>query len=405
VPPAPKLTVTRRLQQAAQEAAEATRARFAAVITHGLDDTPRRVVCAATDAAGIAATHQALRRSVLGSASTVDSDRPEAAAQHLPPLAAGSVRSRTSTTSLALNIETEDGSYGSIVVLDPVAGEFTVQDNVLVATVAEAVAAGLERATAMEEMQRRVDWLDASAVVNRQLLQSSSSVMVLVQEIADHVLKLCDGRSLTITVVSPDDPALLEVRVAAGVGAARLLGRTLPKMGSLAGSAMDDNRGQLDAAGDLYSPQVFAPSSAISPPVMAVPIHSAGGQPRGAIVVHRRPDQPPFDATDLSMAEDFARQTSLALELAEKRTVHDQLQERRKHDESAHTLHDGLLQRLFSIGMTVQSAEADLRQGEESPSVRQAESHLAQVVEDLNETIRQLRASLRTPSSPDDPGA
>lgn len=397
--PVPKLTVVRRLQQAAQEAAEATHASWAAVITYGLDDTPRRVVCAATDPEGIAATYEALRYG--GLPNTSDGDASPVLLRPVAPVEAGSVRSRTNAAALALTITTEDGTYGSIIVLGPVAGEFTPRDRLLVASVAETVAAGLERATAIEEMQRRVDWLDASAVVSRQLLQSSSSVMVVIQEIADHVLRLSEGRSLTIAVASPDDPALLEVRVAAGAGAARLVGRTLAKRSSVAGSAMDHNRGQLDPAEDLHSLQVPASSSVVEPPVMAVPIHSGGGAPRGAIVVHRRPGQRPFDATDLSMAEDFARQTSLALELAEKRTVHEQLQERRKQDQSAHTLHDGLLQRLFSIGLTVQSAEADLRRGEESPSVRQAEARLAQAVDDLDETIREVRASLQAPSPPD----
>jgi len=248
-----------------------------------------------------------------------------------------------------------------------------------------------------EEIRRRVDWLDASAAISRELLRSSSSVMVVVQEIANHVLRLSNGRSLTIAVAFPDDPALLEVRVAAGVGSAVLVGRTLPRGPSVAGSAMAANRGHLENTGNLHSLQLPAGSSSASRPVMAVPIPSGGGHPRGAIVVHRRPDQPPFDATDLSMAEDFAWQTSLALELAEERVVHDRQQEKREHDEAAHALHSNLLQRLFFIGMTVQSAEADLRRGEDSPSVRQAEAHLARAVDDLNDTIREGRASLRPP--------
>ena len=245
------------------------------------------------------------------------------------------------------------------------------------------------------EIQRRVDWLDASAVVDQQLLHPSGSVMVLVQEIADHVLRLSDARSLTIAVASPDDPALLEVRVAAGTGASALLGRTVPRTGSLAGSAMDADRGQIASTADLHARPEPTGSSALSWPVMAVPIHS-GGRSRGAIVVHRRPDQPSFDITDLSMAEDFARQTSLALELAEERTVHDRQQRRREHDTVAESLHGSLLQRLFSIGMTIQSAEAELRRSEDTPEVRRARAHLSRAVDDLNDAIREGRASLQS---------
>ena len=390
-----KLTVAGRLQQAAQQAAEATHARYAAVITDGLDDMPRRVVCAATDAEGIAATRHALGRSGLLDTAAGD---PSTGAQ-LPDQQGGTIKLRASTrTRLALTIQTEDGTYGTLVVLDPLDGEFTAQDRLLVAGLAEVVAAGLERATAMEEVQRRVDWLDASAVVSQQLLTSSSSVIRIAQEIADHMLRLSDGRSLTIAVAFPDDPALLEIRVAAGVGSAALVGRTLPRASSLAGSVMDANRGRLDSSADTHPLPVPSGASAISRPVMAVPIHSGGGEPRGAIVVHRRPDQPAFDATDLSMAEDFARQTSLALELAEKRAVHDR-QQRRHDDTAAQALHDGLLQRLFSIGMTVQSAETTLRRADDSPNVHEAETLLARAVDDLNDAIREVRSSLQSPTT------
>lgn len=258
-------------------------------------------------------------------------------------------------------------------------------------------AASWEPATVMEEMRRRVDWWDAYAAVAQQVLMSASTVVEVVQQIADQVLRLSDGHSLTVTIESPDDPTQLEVRVAAGAGAGSLRGSTLPRSSSVAGSVMDANRGR------LHSGTADLPTLGVGPmavgPVLAAPIHSGGGHPRGAVVVHRRPDQPSFDATDLSVVESFARQTSLALELAEKRALHDQRQERARQDEAVDLLHDNLLQQLFSIGMTVQSAEADLRAGEASPSVRQAETHLTQAVDALNTTIQQLRATLH-PSGP-----
>jgi hypothetical protein len=240
-----------------------------------------------------------------------------------------------------------------------------------------------------------VAWWDASALISRELLQPASSLMVVVQGIADHVLRFSDGQSLTIMVASPDDPELLEVRVAAGVDAAALVGRTLRRTGSAAGSAMDLDQGQVGTTADLESFEGPAGSSRISRSVMAVPIHGGGTHPRGAVVVNGRPDQVPFDATDLSMAEDFARQTSLALELAESRSSQDWRQEKRESNLAAHALYDRLLQRLFSIGMTVQSAEASLR-AEKSPAVAWARAQLVRAVDDLDASIRKVRASLQS---------
>jgi len=397
----PGLSVAGRLQDAAQAAAEATRARYAAVITYGLDHAPSGVVCGANTPDAIAATYEALQRHHILDSPPQPGAEPQDAARSRDQHQPDPFRSSVTAGSLVLPIETEEGTYGLIVVLDPLQGEFTTRHRSLVASVAERVASGLEQATAVEEMQRRVNWLDASALISRQLLDSSWGLMRVVQDIGDHVLRLSGARGLTIAVRSPDDPALLEVRVAAGVGAAGLLGRTHPEVSSVAGVAMEQDQGLLTPTTDLaYLGAPTGPSSSVAP-VLAVPIHGGDGRPRGAIVAHRRADQPPFDLTDLSMAEDFARQTSLALQLGEKRAVQERLEERRKHDQSVDELHDDAIQRLFSVGLAIHQAEADLRSGTPSPAVDRAQSHLTRAVDDLNETIRQVRVALH-PATGDD---
>ncbi len=295
---------------------------------------------------------------------------------------------------MALLIETEDGSYGTLVVMDPTGAEFTLQHRSLVHSLATSVAAGLERATAAEEMQRHVDWLDASAKVSQHVLRSSSGVMVTVQEIGGHVVRRSDAHSLTIVVTSPDDPDMLEVRVVAGAGASQLLGHLYPKATSLAGEVMRRERPQLNPDNRLFAYDVPGEGAV---PLLAVPVQGADGLARGAMIVHRRAGQPPFDRTDLSMAEDFARQTSLALELAESRLVHEKLEHRRKHDRSMRTSNDDLVQSLFAIGMMIQRAQVDLRGGDRVTAIHRADSRLSRAVDDLNEAIETLRTALEAP--------
>ncbi|GAA1427340.1 hypothetical protein GCM10009616_04270 [Microlunatus lacustris] len=164
------------------------------------------------------------------------------------------------------------------------------------------------------EVNQRGAWRDASALVSRELLRSSS-LMGVAQDIADHVLQFSDGCSVAILVLSPDDPALFEVRIAAGEGAAEFVDRTLRRRGSLAGRAVDHDCGELGTTADGEAWGTGAASAAGRRPVMAVPIHS-GGRPCGAIVVHRDPGRPASSTTVETMVEEFARQTSLALELA-----------------------------------------------------------------------------------------
>lgn len=204
------------------------------------------------------------------------------------------VRTRAATRSMALLIETEDGSYGTLVVMDPTGAEFTLQHRSLIHSLATSVAAGLERATAAEEMQRHVDWLDASAKVSQHVLRSSSGVMVTVQEIGGHVVRRSDAHSLTIVVTSPDDPDMLEVRVVAGAGASQLLGHLYPKATSLAGEVMRRERPQLNPDNRLFAYDVPGEGAV---PLLAVPVQGADGLARGAMIVHRRAGQPPFDRT------------------------------------------------------------------------------------------------------------
>ena len=387
-----ELRVAGRLQEAARMAAEAAGARWAAIITGGHDGAPTRVICASTDPDVVADTYEALRSHRHLDSSPLSGRAPVGTLRASDLSRSGTVQTHLGTRSIALPIETEDGAYGTLVVMGPTRGDFTAEHRALVASVAESVAGGLERATAVEEMQRHVDWLDASARVSRQLLRSSSSVMVTVQEIGAHVLRLSDARSLTIAVISPDDPAMLEVRVAAGAGISA--GRTYPRTGSLAGAVMDRGRGELNPANELYSHDVPTGPDRRTVPVVAVPIHGVDAGPRGAMVVHRRAEQPPFDRTDLNMAEDFARQTSLALELAEKRLTHEKSERRKKYERSIQARNDELLQDLFSIGMTIQQAQVGLRTGDPTTAASRADPHLDRAVDDLNEIIRQLRTAL-----------
>ena len=80
-------------------------------------------------------------------------------------------------------------------------------------------------------------------------------------------------------------------------------------------------------------------------------------------------------ADQLSISEDFARQTSLALELAEGWTG----RHRRERETAVPAPRDEMLQRLFLIGMTVR--KSILRQGPMSAPIRRTGDHLTRAVE------------------------
>jgi signal transduction histidine kinase len=106
----------------------------------------------------------------------------------------------------------------------------------------------------------------------------------------------------------------------------------------------------------------------------------------GAIVVVRT-DAVPFSATDLEMAEDFANQAALALELAEARQDRHRLAVLEDRARIARDLHDHVVQKLFAVGLTLQGTAKSLP----DPVLRE---RLTGTVAELDDTIRSIRTAI-----------
>jgi signal transduction histidine kinase len=120
--------------------------------------------------------------------------------------------------------------------------------------------------------------------------------------------------------------------------------------------------------------------------VMAVPLIGESGA-RGALIAGRIGRYTTFTAADLDMAETFAGQATIALELADARAAQQQLAALEDRDRIARDLHDHVIQRLFAVGLSLQGMAA---KANESAS----RARLAQAVEELDETISQIRTTI-----------
>lgn len=236
-------------------------------------------------------------------------------------------------------------------------------------------------------------WLAASVGIGQQVLDPSQGVRSVVQDILDHVLQL--SRAQTVTFIGPsqvgDDE--FEVRVAAGLGAESLLRRHYLKRDTLEGRAMQENCGLLATAPHSSSHHQHADAGQPVGPLLAVPFTSPGDE-EGALVASRAADQPGFDDTELAMTEDFARHASVILQLTEAQATRDLLRHRERHDGQTRQLHDDLIQDLFSLGITLQSLDADST----ISSTQRAVLHGA--TQQIDAAIARLRASLTTAAGP-----
>jgi signal transduction histidine kinase len=107
----------------------------------------------------------------------------------------------------------------------------------------------------------------------------------------------------------------------------------------------------------------------------------------GALVVMRGPEGPPFRPDELPLVVYFAEQATLAADVAEKTRVQRQLDVLADRDRIARDLHDHVIQRLFAIGMSLQSTLR--RTGE--PGVQQRLQH---AVDELDQTVRVIRTAI-----------
>jgi two-component system sensor histidine kinase DevS len=257
---------------------------------------------------------------------------------------------------------------------------FSADDAELVGEFAKMAARSVESAQQGQESRQQVRWLNGLTLITRALLEAGADEMSVWQEIADRVQQLARARTVTISTVSEEDRDLLEVRVAAGVGAEQLPGLVYPAEGSLAARAMSTGTWQVGRGEQNLTvhTRVGLPIG----PSLAIPLSDDDG-PRGAVVLSRHRGQAPFDPTDVVMAHDFANQAMLAVELAETRAAEQSLADRTALEEVTGTFQDRTIQRLFAASLTV---EAALERRPE-PWLAGLHAELSAIIDDARSTL------------------
>ena len=292
------------------------------------------------------------------------------------------------TTFLGVPIRSRDEVFGNLYLADRADGEpFTGQDEESVLALAATAGIAIENARLYEESRRRQEWLRASGEVSRQLLDPEADYSETLHEIATSVKRLASADVVTLVRPTNDHPVQLEVTVATGAAERELIGIRYPTDNSIAWRAMQDGQGVRVAFVDQH-PDVYLHLRPYVPvsQAMALPLLGETG-PRGAIVAGRLIPHAPFTASDLDMAETFAGQAAIALELSDARADQQRLGVLEDRDRIARDLHDHVIQRLFAAGLSLQSIAATI--GDDAVKAR-----LGRTVEELDETIRQIRTRI-----------
>lgn len=285
---------------------------------------------------------------------------------------------------------------------------FTASDERTVMALAAAAAVAIENARLYESSRRRQAWLEGVAEAANAVL-SGADVDEVLPTIARRlrgllladaavVLQPAPGGAFTIDVVdvAPEGSHLRSSESRWSVHrsrrrqqrstsfdglAASWLGRGLPSHGVI-DQALSTGQVAL-AAGctfDVDGPRAFGP-------VLAAPMVSDEGVLAMVLLLWDQDAAlPGREAVDL--AGTFASQVALTLVLARARQAHEQLVVWQDRDRIARDLHDLVIQRLFATGMLLQGTA---RLAELEPVVEQ---RLNKAVDELDETIREIRQTI-----------
>jgi signal transduction histidine kinase len=293
-------------------------------------------------------------------------------------------------TFLGVPVRLRDEVFGNLYLTEKRGGgRFTADDEVVVQALAAAAGVAIENARLFQQTRRRQRWLEASAEITTALLSGADPEQVLPQ-IAARAGELAGADS---TVIALPDPAAagdrLVVTVAVGDRADELRGTVLPVDGDSAPSRVFRS-GTVESTPDINDGPAPAPAFPLAPthgPALFVPL-GGGGTVLGTLIAFNRLGGPEFTAEAAAVTAAFAGQAALALQLAQAQRAQRQLAVYADRDRIARDLHDHVIQRLFATGMLLESG---VRQAAAVPAL-QKKLHAA--VDDLDHTIKEIRASI-----------
>jgi signal transduction histidine kinase len=289
------------------------------------------------------------------------------------------------TSFLGVPVRVRDKVFGNLYLTEKQgADEFTEIDEELIGALAVAAGIAIENARLYDEGQRREQLLGVIAEINRDLL-AGRAVEGALDDIATRATEIAAADSVGILIAESDDT--LRVAAAHGDNAAQVRGSTLPVAGTAAGDAFATRQvQQVDDAGSDPRVHVDALESSSPGEVVYVPLIGQD-QCLGVVRVSRHKGTPFFDEREIRVIETFAHQAALAIELARSRDDRDLLGRLEDRERIARNLHDTVIQRLFAVGMMLQAIAPSATR--ESDKAR-----LVQAVDEIDETIREIRTSI-----------
>ncbi len=269
---------------------------------------------------------------------------------------------------LGVPVRTHGTVFGNLYLTDKRHGEFDADDEALAIGLAAAVGISVEHAGLYEQAKRRERSAAAHAEITTLLLSGAEPEHVL--ELAAERAADLIGADLGLIALEHDGRLLVEVSWGSGSAPPPVLAEDL----ALSGGLVTPTRLTAEVTRALW-PEVGVGQA------LAVPLGA------GVLVAARHSADHLFGDEELDALASFARQATVALELAQHRRAAERLSVFADRDRIARDLHDLVIQRLFATGMALQGSVSQIREPAPAQRVRQA-------VDDLDETVREIRQTI-----------
>ncbi|WP_037310023.1 sensor histidine kinase [Amycolatopsis orientalis] len=286
---------------------------------------------------------------------------------------------------LGVPVRVRDEVFGNLYMTEKRgAGEFTADDEVVLQALAAAAGVAIDNARLFERSRTRERWLEAVAEVNGELL-GGTSVIDTLNLIATRVRELSAADEVLILLATgPGQP--LTASVVVGERIAALSGSSLTGGHPAIDEVLESGQPALVTELGTASTGETEPAFEGLGPAAVIPLNSTSGV-GGVLVAGRDKGSPQYKGDQIPMLSSLADQAAVALEFGEKQRNQRLLDVLADRDRIAQDLHDHVIQRMFATGMSLQSI---------LPRVPDelARNRVAQAVEQLDRTVREIRTSI-----------
>jgi len=283
-------------------------------------------------------------------------------------------------TFLGVPVLVGDTVFGNLYLTEKSGGRpFTEQDEALVLALARAAGYVIDNARAFALSERRHEWLEAILNVN-QALQGMVGVGGLRALVAAQARAVTEATLAMLVELDGTDFEVVAVEDGTDVPPREW---AMNVADTLAGDFAE-----VDEKGEPVS------ISSGGRQVLLVPFRSAST--RGVLVLVHPREISATDAEERSLLLAFARQSAVAIEQSHVLEVEQELRLSEDRTRIARDLHDMVIQRLFAIGLHLQS----VRHLAVAPEIIR---QLDESVRDIDATIRNIRTTIFQLEDPDFP--